>query len=223
MLIAGVLLALGVGLTLTPAGGQAADTTTPTSVVLRMTGSMTMTLDTSFAKTVKQAKAKVSVKGGATLSKRTITLPVDTSTTVTTSPATADILGTGTVMLRRSDGRKLLAQDITLRLRDSGADVGGSLRGRPGKQFAALTVSPTTAVQQTESGYQFIGLQMLVSDDLVTAARRAHLKGFKAGALLGLLDVQVRADIPTLTLPGISIPGVGTVNTSSDDVSDLFT
>ncbi len=110
---------------------------------------------------------------------RTVTLPIDTSTTITLSPGTADILAKGTLLIRRKDGRKVVSQDITLRLRDTGADVGGTLRGRPQRQFSALTISPTTAVQQIENGYKFVDIQMLVSSDFASAAKRAKLKALR--------------------------------------------
>jgi hypothetical protein len=207
---AAMLLTAGTFFVARPAPGDAATTpSTPTvnTVVLRMTGTMKLTLDKGFLKTVKQAGAKVSVKDGASLKGRTATLPIDAATTVTLDPGSADILGTGKVIIRRKDGRKIIADDIALRLRDSGADVSSTLRGRPEKQFAALTISPTTNVLQAENGYQFVDLQMLVSNDLASAARRAHMKGIKAGALLGLLNVNVRADLPGLTLPGVDIGG----------------
>ncbi len=46
---------------------------------------------------------------------------------------------------------------------------------------------------------------MLVSSDMASAARRAKIKGLKAGALLGLLNAQVTADLPSFTLPGVDI------------------
>jgi hypothetical protein len=178
------------------------------TVVLHMGGSLRFTLNTTFLKSVKAAHAKVLVKDGATIKGRTVTLPIDASTTISTSPGTADILATGTLVVRRADGRKIVSQDITLRLRDSGADVSGTLRGRPQRQFSALTISPTTAVQQIEGGYKFVDIQMLVSNDFASAARRAKIKGFKAGALFGLMNADITADLPTFTLPGVGIGGL---------------
>lgn len=205
--LVGALLALGLMLTARqPTEASAQTTPGPVNtVVLHMGGTMKFTLDKTFLKTVKAAKATVSVKDGATIKGRTVTLPIDTSTTITLSPGTADILAKGTLLIRRKDGRKVVSQDITLRLRDTGADVGGTLRGRPQRQFSALTISPTTAVQQIENGYKFVDIQMLVSSDFASAAKRAKLKGFKAGALLGLMNADVTADLPSFTLPGVNI------------------
>lgn len=213
----GALLAIGLMLTARqPAEATAQTTPTPVNtVVLHMGGTMKFTLDKTFLKTVKAAKAKVSVKDGAKLKGRTMTLPIDTSTTITLSPGTADILAKGTLVIRRNDGRKIVSQDITLRLRDSGADLGGTLRGRPQRQFSALTISPTTAVQQIENGYKFVDIQMLVSADFASAARRAKLKGFKAGALMGLMNADVTADLPSFTLPGVDITSLLPTGASS--------
>lgn len=203
----GAALAIALALVARPTDVATAQTTPGpvNTVVVRMTGSMKFTLDKTFLKSVKAAKAKVSVKDGATLKGRIVTLPIDTSTTITLSPGTADILGKGTIVIRRKDGRKVVSQDITLRLRDTGADVGGTVRGRPGRQFSALTISPTTAVQQIDSGYKFIDIQMLVSGDVARGAQKAKIKGIKAGALLGLMNAEVRADLPSFTLPGVNI------------------
>ena len=211
--IAGVLLA-------GPAAQPAQAQTTPgpiNTVVVRLTGVMTLKMDKAFVKTIKRSKATVQVKSGATYSskKRIATLPIDASAAITLSPANADILAKGTVMLRRPDGRKVTVQDLTLRIRDSGADVGSTLRGRAGRQFAALTISPTMAINQTDAGAQFVDLQMLVSEDLAKAAKAAKIKGVKEGALLGLLTAEVAADLPSFQLPTIpgldptTIPGLG--------------
>ncbi len=207
LMVSGAVIALALMLTARqPTEATAQTSPTPVNtVVLHMGGSLKFTLDKGFLKTVKAAKATVSVKDGATLKGRTVTMPIDTSTTITLSPGTADVLAKGTLLIRRKDGRKIVSQDITLRLRDSGADVGGTLRGRPQRQFSALTISPTTAVQQIENGYKFVDIQMLVSSDLASAARRAKLKGFKAGALLGLMNADITADLPSFTLPGVNI------------------
>lgn len=211
--LAGVLLS---GTQAQPAQAQ----TTPgpiSTVVVRLTGVMTLEMDKAFLKTIKRSKATVQVKSGAKYSgkKRTAILPIDASAAITLSPADADILAKGTVLLRRPDGRKVTVQDLTLRIRDTGADVGSTIRGRPNREFAALTISPTMAINQTQAGAQFVDLQMLVSEDLARAAKIAKIKGVKAGALLGLLSVQIDADVPTFQLPTIpgldptTIPGLG--------------
>ncbi|MBO9532273.1 MAG: hypothetical protein J7513_04775 [Solirubrobacteraceae bacterium] len=194
-----------------PVDAQGTNPTPIDSVVLRMTGSMTLTLDKQFVKTLKAAKATVRVKEGAKYKGRNITFPIDASTTAsfeTGNVGTADILGTGTVMFRKKDGRKVLAQDVALRLRSSGADLGATLRGKPEREFAAFTLSPTIAVEGLDGGgYRFKDVQMLVSLDLAAAAKKAKIKGVKAGALLGLLNAEVTANLPSFTLPGISIGG----------------
>ncbi len=187
-----------------PAQAQTAPTTINT-VVVRMTGQMTVKLDKTFLATVKKSRGKVSATLGAKYSskKRLMTLPVDASTTITLSPSRADILSTGRLMIRRPDGRKIVVDDIALRVRAEGADVSGTVRGRPQREFAALTVSPTTEIQQGDTGYNFVDLQMIVSEDLAAAAKKAKIKGVNAGALLGLLTAQVTADLPSLSLPGL--------------------
>ncbi|MBJ7471838.1 MAG: hypothetical protein JHD16_11085 [Solirubrobacteraceae bacterium] len=187
-----------------PVHAQTAPTTVNT-VVLRMTGQMTVKLDKTFLTTMKNSKAKVSVKAGAKYSskKRLVTLPIDASTTITISPGTADIVTTGTLMFRRPDGRKIVVDDIALRLRPEGADLSGTVRGRPQRQFAALTISPTMNIQQSETGYDFVDLQMLVSEDMAAAAKKAKIRGVRAGALLGLMTAQVTADLPSFSLPGL--------------------
>jgi hypothetical protein len=203
----GGLLAAG-----TPAQAQTSAQPINT-VVLHLTGQMNFTFDKTFLKTVKKAKATLSVKNGATyVSKtRTATLPIDTTSTITASPASADIAATGTVMIRRKDGRKIVAQDIGLRLRDSGVDLSGTVRGRPGREFAGLTASATISVQQTDAGYAFVDVQMLVSPDIAKAAKKAHIKGIVAGAPLGLMTSQFTANLPSFNLPGLGnlIPGLG--------------
>lgn len=187
-----------------PAHAQTAPTTVNT-VVLRMTGTMSLKLDKTFVSTLKKSKASVKVAAGARYSskKRLATLPIDASTTITISPGTADIVSKGTLMFRRSDGRKITVSDIALRLRPEGADLSGTVRGRPQRQFGALTISPTISVQQTESGYDFVDVQMIVSEDLAAAAKKAKIKGVNAGALLGLMTAKVTADLPSFTLPGL--------------------
>jgi hypothetical protein len=183
------------------------------TAVLHLTGQMNFTFDKTFLKTVKKAKATLSVKNGATyVSKtRTATLPIDTTSTITASPASADIGATGTVMVRRKDGRKIVVQDIGMRLRDSGVDLAGTVRGRPGREFAGLTASATISVQQTDAGYAFVDVQMLVSPDVAKAAKKAHIKGIVAGAPLGLMTAQITANLPSFNLPGLGnlIPGLG--------------
>lgn len=203
------LLTLALVLIARPAPGSAVPSaTTPiNTVVVRMSGTMTFTLDRSFLRTVKAAKAKVSVKEGATLRGRVITFPVDTSTTVSLDPSEAEITAKGLLMIRKTGGRKVVAQDVTLRLKAGGADVGATLRGRPQRQLAALTLAPTSNVKNAGNAYTFTDLQMVVSGDLASAARRAKLKGVKAGALLGLMSAELRADLPSLTLPGIGTLG----------------
>ena len=188
----------------TPAQAQTAPTTINT-VVLRMTGAMSLKLDKTFVSTLKKSKASVKVSGGATYrsKSRLATLPIDASTTITISPGTADIVSKGTLMFRRSDGRKIAVSDIALRLRPEGADLSGTVRGRPQRQFGALTISPTISVQQTDSGYDFVDVQMIVSEDLAAAAKKAKIKGVNAGALLGLMTAKVTADLPSFTLPGL--------------------
>lgn len=211
--LAGSLVALGAGITLlggtgSPASAQTAPTTVNT-VVLHMSGAMNFKLDKTFLKTIKASKAKVSVKEGAKYRKSTITLPVDSSTTIELTPGSADVLGNGTVVIRRPDGRKVVVQDIALRLRPTGADLSGTVRGRPQREFSALTISPTTAINQNEGGYSFVDVQMLVSPDLATAAKKAKIKNVRAGALLGLMTAEIQADLPSFTLPGLGglIPG----------------
>lgn len=191
-----------------PAIAQTAPTTVNT-VVLHMSGTMEFKLDKSFLRTVKASKAKVSVKNGAKYRKSTVTLPIDSSTTIELSPGSADVLGNGTIVVRRPDGRKIVVQDMALRLRATGADVSGTVRGRPQREFAALTIAPTTAINQTEGGYSFVDVQMLVSSDLAAAAKKAKIKNLKAGSLLGLMTAQITADLPSFTLPGLGglIPG----------------
>lgn len=205
----GVALAVLFGTNAAPAEAQ----TTPgkvTTVVVRLTGEMRLNMDKNFLKTIKRSGATVAVKSGAKYSgkKRTATLPIDSTGAVSFDPATADILAKGTVMLRRKDGRKVTLQDVTLRIRDTGADIGSTVRGRPNRQFAALTVSPTIAINPTQSGASFVDLQMLVSEDLAKAAKKAKIKGVKEGALLGLMSAEVAADLPSFQLPSISLPGL---------------
>ena len=187
-----------------PAQAQVAPTTINT-VVVKMVGTMTVKLDKGFLKTVKASKASVKVASGAKYSskKRLVTLPVNSSSTITISPSKADILSSGRLMFRRSDGRKIVIDDIALRLRPEGADVSGTVRGRPQRQFAALSVAPTTNIAQTETGVNFVDVLMVVSEDTAAAAKKAKIKGVNAGAVLGLLNVQVTADLPSLTLPGL--------------------
>lgn len=206
--VVGTLAAAG------PAQAQTAPTTINT-VVVRMTGAMTLKMDKTFLSTVKKSKAKISFRNGAKYSskKRLATLPVDASTTITLSPSTADILSKGRFMLRRPDGRKIVVDDIALRLRPEGADMSGTVRGRPQRQFAALTISPTISIQQSETGVDFVDVQMLVSEDLAAAAKKAKIKGVNAGALLGLMSAQVAADLPSFGLPGLgglapALPGL---------------
>ena len=71
-------------------------------------------------------------------------------------------------------------------------------------------------MQQIDNGYQFVDVQMLVSTDMAAAAKKAHIKGIKAGALLGLLNVEVRADLPSFVLPGVSIGGTDLTGGSTD-------
>lgn len=188
-----------------PAAQAQTAPTTVNTVVLRMTGTMQIKLDKTFLATLKKSKASVKVANGAkyTSKKRLATLPIDASTTITISPGTADIVSKGTLMFRRSDGRKIAVSDIALRLRPEGADLSGTVRGRPQRQFGALTISPTISVQQTESGYDFVDVQMIVSEDLAAAAKKAKIKGVNAGALLGLMTAKVAADLPSFTLPGL--------------------
>lgn len=179
--------------------------TTINTVVLRMKGQMTLKLDKDFLKTMKASKAKVSVKFGAKYSskKRLVTLPVDSSTTITLSPGSADVLSTGRLMFRRPDGRKIVVDDIALRLRPEGADLSGTVRGRPQRQFAGLSAAPTTSIQQGESGYNFVDLLLVVSEDTAAAAKKAKIKGVSAGAVMGLMTAQITADLPSFTLPGL--------------------
>ncbi len=205
----GVMVALLLGSGAAPAEAQ----TTPgkiNSVVVRLTGEMRIKFDPSFVKTLKRSKASVMVKSGGKYSgkKRLATLPIDATTVVTFDPADADILAKGTVMLRRKDKRTVNVQDVMLRIRASGADLGATVRGRPNREFAALTISPTIAINPTESGASFVDLQMLVSRDLAKAARQAKIAGVKEGALLGLLSADIAADIPSFQLPQITIPGL---------------
>ncbi len=210
-----VLAASGVAATgATSAQAQTAPTTVNT-VVLRMTGQMTFKLDKTFLATMKKSKAKVSVKFGAKYSrkKRLVTMPIDSSTTITLSPGTADVLSTGRLMFRRPDGRKIVVDDVALRLRPEGADLSGTVRGRPQREFAALTVAPTTSIQQGDTGYDFVDVQMIVSEDLAAAAKKAKIRGLNAGALLGLMTAKINADLPSFSLPGLGglvppIPGV---------------
>ncbi|MDO9354065.1 MAG: hypothetical protein Q7T55_10240, partial [Solirubrobacteraceae bacterium] len=151
-----VLVALVAGLSFTSGTPDASAQTTPqsiNSIVVRMTGQMTLTFDKAFLKTIKRSGASVKVKSGAKYSskKRTATLPVDSTVAVTFDPADADILAKGTVSFRRKDKRNVTVQDISLRIRAAGADVGGTVRGRPSREFAALTLSPTTNVAQTQN------------------------------------------------------------------------
>lgn len=188
-----------------PAAHAQTAPTTINTVVVRMTGAMQVKLDKTFLATLKKSKASVKVRGGATYTskRRTATFPINASTTITLSPGTADIVSKGTLMFRRSDGRKIVVSDIALRLRPEGADLSGTVRGRPQRQFGALTISPTISVQQTESGYDFVDVQMIVSEDLAAAAKKAKIKGVNAGALLGLMTAKVAADIPSVGLPGL--------------------
>ncbi|MDQ8046225.1 MAG: hypothetical protein AAGC46_15890 [Solirubrobacteraceae bacterium] len=194
-----------------------AQTKAPTvnTVVLHMTGSMSMKFDKAFLKVVKQDKATLSVKSGGTYSSklRTATLPIDTTSTVTVTPATADILAKGTVMIRKKSGKKAAASNIGLRLRDSGADLSGTVRGKAGREFAQLTVSSTIDVQQTDSGYAFVDVLMLVSPDMAKAAKQAGLKGITAGQTMGLMTATVNANLPSFTLPGLGnlVPGLGSL------------
>ncbi len=202
--LAAVLTSAAVVATAAPAQAQVAPTTVNT-VVVRMTGTMTLKLDKDFLKLVKKSKARVKVDKTATYSskKRLVTLPVNSSSTITLSPSKADILSTGRLMFRRADGRKIVADDIALRLRPEGADLSGTVRGRPQRQFAALSVAPTTNVQQSDTGVNFVDVLMVVSEDMAAAAKKAKIKGVNAGAVLGLLNAQVSADLPSLTLPGL--------------------
>lgn len=179
--------------------------TTINTVVLRMTGAMTIKLDKTFLATLKKSKASVKASKGARYSskRRTATLPIDASTTITLSPGTADIVSKGMLQFRRKDGRKIAVSDIALRLRPEGADLSGTVRGRPQRQFGALTISPTISIQQSESGYDFVDVQMIVSEDLAAAAKKAKIKGVNPGALLGLMTAKVTADLPSFTLPGL--------------------
>lgn len=205
----GVVLGVALGTGATPAGAQ----TTPgavNTVVVRLTGAMTLKMDPAIVKTLKRSKATIKVKSGATYSskKRLATLPIDSTAAITFDPATADILAKGTVLFQRKDKRKVAIEDLTLRIRPAGADLGGVVRGRAGRQFAALTISPTMAIKPTDNGASFVDLQMLVSSDLAKAAKQAKIKGIKEGALLGLMSAQVAADLPKFELPTINIPGL---------------
>lgn len=173
------------------------------TVVLRMTGEMNIVFDKAFMKTLSRSKAKLTVKSGATYrgKTRTATLPIDAPSTITLSPTATDVFPKGTIMMRRPDGRKITVQHISLRLQPTGADIGGTLRGRHSKQFSALTLSPTTAIQQLPDGYTFVDVQMLVSRDLASAARKAKIKNMRPGALLGLMTAEVKAELPTFGLP----------------------
>lgn len=205
----GVVLGLTLGTGATPAEAQ----TTPgkvNAIVVGLKGEMRLKFDPAFIKTIKRSKAAVQVKSGAKYSgkKRLATLPIQSTAAITFDPADADILGTGTISLRRKDKRNVTIQDVTLRIRAAGADLGGTVRGRPNREFAAITISPTIAINQTENGASFIDLQLLVSSDLAKAAKQAKIKGVKEGALLGLLSADVSADIPSFQLPSITIPGL---------------
>lgn len=205
----GVVLGVLLGSGATSAEAQ----TTPgkvNTVVVGLTGEMRLTMDKAFVKTLKRSGASVKVKSGAKYSskRRLATLSINSTAAITFDPASADILAKGTVYFQRKDKRKVVIEDVTLRIRPGGADVGGTVRDRPGRQFAALTISPTTAVNPTANGAAFVDLQMLVSSDLAKAAKKAKIKGVKEGALLGLMSADVGANLPSFQLPGIpGLPG----------------
>ena len=173
-----------------------------------MTGELNIVFDKTFLKTLSRSKAKLTVKSGAKYRSktRTATLPIDAPSTITLSPSATDVFAKGTIMMRRPDGRKITVQDVTLRLQPTGADLSASLRGKHSRQLSALTLSPTTAIQQQPDGYTFVDVQMLVSEDLAKAARQAKIKNVRAGALLGLMTAEVKAELPTFGLP--TIPGL---------------
>lgn len=199
---------LALGTLALPAAAQAQTSTPINTVVLRMTGELNIVFDKTFLKTLSRSKAKLTVKSGAKYRSktRTATLPIDAPSTITLSPSATDVFAKGTIMMRRPDGRKITVQDVTLRLQPTGADLSASLRGKHSRQLSALTLSPTTAIQQQPDGYTFVDVQMLVSEDLAKAARQAKIKNVRAGALLGLMTAEVKAELPTFGLP--TIPGL---------------
>lgn len=175
-----------------------ADTgTTPTTpgaspVVVHMSGKATFVLDKTFVRALKQAKVTLTASRGAKLKGRTITLPINADTAVTPDSGTADIPFNGRLQLRRKGGGKLLAELIMLRVRPAGADIGATLRGLPGLQLAALTSGPQTTIEQSDGGYDFNKVQMLVSADLASAAKKAKLGGLTAGADFALMTAKIK-------------------------------
>src|SRR6195952_529377 len=205
LLLAGLALALSVALLAgRPASVPAATpATTPINqIALQVTGQNTFTFDPTFVKLLKKSHAKIKALNGAKLRGKTVTEQINATTVFTVSPASVDVPSTGTIQFRRTDSRKVEIKNISLSLNETGLPtLTGTLRGKPDQQFAALSLSPTTSTNQVGNGYQFIDVQLLISAQLATALKAAHIKNAKPGNLLGLMTTSVTANLPSFTLP----------------------